>query len=395
VRRPVRVCFLIDRLGLAGTETQLLGLIARLDRARVEPSLGLLDGEGERSRSLEPADCPVLRLGVRSLLRPATLRPAARLGWWLARGRVDVLQVCAPDSAYLGTLVGRLAGVRRLVQARRSLGYWMTPRDRRLDRLVRRLADATLTNCEAIRREILRDSTPPHKVAVIGNGIDLAPFLAVPALDPDRPGPLRVGAVANLRPVKDVSTFVRAARRLADVHPDVAVAVAGEGDQRPELEGLVGALRLSDRLTLPGAVHDVPGFLAGLRVAVLCSKSEGQSNALIEAMATGRAVVATDVGGNGELVEDGVTGLLVPPGDPDRLAEAIGRLLTDPGLAARLGTAARARVRAHHDWEAVARRFEDFYLGLVGDPLPAPDRPVFYGLRRGDRAPASQGWGGT
>src|SRR5690349_17905806 len=103
-RRPIRVCFMIDRLNRAGTETQLLALIRHLDRRSVRPFLCLLDGTDPQSRSQELADCPVLRLGVRSLRHPSTLAKAARLVHFLVRHRVDVLQVYFADSTYLGTL---------------------------------------------------------------------------------------------------------------------------------------------------------------------------------------------------------------------------------------------------------------------------------------------------
>jgi len=377
MHRPVRVCFLIDRLGLAGTETQLVGLVRRLDRAVVSPSLALLDGERDRSRALEPDDCPVLRLGVRSLSRPSTLTAALRLGRFLRREQVDVLQLCSPDSAYLGSFVGRLSGIPRVVYSRRSLGYWMTPLRRRMDRLVLRLADAALTNCAAIRDELEAGGLDPDRVFIVENGIDLAPFEAIPPLaaSDDRPSPRRVGVVANLRPVKDLPTFLRACRIVADADPSVSFAIAGEGEEGPALGRLIAELGLGDRVALPGAVRDVPAFLAGLDISVLCSRSEGQSNALIEAMAAGRAVVATAVGGTPELIEDGETGLLVPPGDPDCLASAIVRLLRDRALAARLGAAARLRARRRHGWEAVARRFERLYARLAAG-APARFRPI-------------------
>src|SRR4051812_45763815 len=105
LRPPVRVCFLIDDLANAGTETQLLALIRHLDRSRIEPYLCLLRGESELSRSLEPDSCPVLRLGVRSLRGPRTLAAAWKLGRFLRRQRIDILQVYFPDSTYFGVPV--------------------------------------------------------------------------------------------------------------------------------------------------------------------------------------------------------------------------------------------------------------------------------------------------
>jgi glycosyltransferase involved in cell wall biosynthesis len=358
---PVRVCFLIDDLARAGTESQLLALIRHLDRTRVLPFLCLLKGEGELSRSLEPDDCPVLRLGVRSLRSPATLPRALRLARFLRRHRIDVLQTYFADSTYLGVLVARLAGVRRVVRTRNNLGYWMTRTDRWLGRLCTRLADATIANCEACRQAVIRDeAAAPASVVVLPNGVDFARFCEIPSPDAQT-GPRCVGAVANLRPVKAIGDLIRAA---ADV-PDVTFRVAGEGESRPELERQVKELGLEGRFFLCGAVTDTPGFLAGLDVAVLCSRSEGMSNALLEYMAAGRPIVATAVGANGELVRDGVSGLLVPPGEPALLARAIRRLVTDPDLAKRLGTAAREKAARQHSLESRARRFEEFYRGLV------------------------------
>ncbi len=369
--RPVRVCFLIDELRTAGTETQLLALIRHLDRRRVLPYLCLLRGDSARSRALEPDCCPVLRLGVGSLCRPATLVKGWRLGRFLRRERIDVVQVYFEDATYLGALVARLAGVPHVVRTRNNLGYWLTPLHRRLGRLYNRLTDATLTNCEAARERLLADEGPPAEaVFVLENGVDLDRFSALPALAA-RPGPVHVAAVANLRPVKALDVFVRAAAEVAARRPDVTFEIAGEGELRLELERLAADLGFGDRLRLPGVARDVPALLGRTDIAVLCSHSEGMSNAVLEYMAAGRAIAATRVGANGRLIEDGVHGLLVPPGDAAALAAAVGRLADDPGLRARLGAAARARAERQYSRQAMVRRFERFYERLVGGQSPA------------------------
>jgi glycosyltransferase involved in cell wall biosynthesis len=361
----MRVCFMIDELNTAGTETQLLALIRHLDRTRVQPSLCLLHGDSPRSRALEPNDCPVLRLGVRSLCRPGTLGKARRLADFLRRGRIDVLQLYFPDSTYLGVLVGRLAGVPHIVRTRNNLGYWLTPLHRRLGRLCRRLAGLTVANCEACRQAVLADEAgPPHSVVVLENGVDLDRFAAVPPLTA-RAGPVRIGVVANLRPVKGLDVFVRAAAEVSRSCPDVTFEIAGEGEQRPALEQLARELGLGPRLRLLGVVEDVPAFLGRVSVAVLCSRSEGMSNAVLEYMAAGRALVATQVGANSELVQDGVSGLLVPPGDASALAAAMRRLVEDPELRVRLGSAARNRAERQYSRPVMVRRFEEFYRALV------------------------------
>src|SRR5439155_13350774 len=158
--RPVRVCYLIDELAAAGTETQLLALVRRLDRRRVQPSLCLLRGDSAASRALEPADCPVLRLGVGSLRSPATLVRAWRLARFLRRERIDVLQVYFPDSTYFGVPVGWLARVPVIVRTRNNVGHALTRLDRRLGRLLNPLTTATIANCDAARAALLDAEKP-------------------------------------------------------------------------------------------------------------------------------------------------------------------------------------------------------------------------------------------
>jgi L-malate glycosyltransferase len=363
---PVRVCFLIDELAAAGTETQLLALVPRLDRRRVRPYLCLLRGDSAASRALEPEDCPVRRLGVGSLLRPRTLLRLGRFAAWLRRERIDVLQVYFPDSSYFGLPAAFLAGVPNRVRTRNNVGHWLTPLHRLLGRLLNGLTTVTVANCEAARQALLADEKPrPESVLVLENGVDHGRFLAVPPLSARTGPPCRVGAVANLRAVKGLDVLVRAAARLASDHPGVTFAVAGEGDERAALERQIGEAGLATRFALPGATADVPGFLAGLDVAVLPSRAEGMSNAVLEYMAAGRAVVASAVGATPEVIEDGVHGLLVPPGDDAALAAALDRLLRDPALACRLGDVARLRARERYGREAMVRRFEDFFVGLA------------------------------
>jgi glycosyltransferase involved in cell wall biosynthesis len=364
---PLRVCFLIDRLGVGGSEAQLLALIRHLDRCRVEPHLCLLDGSGPVSQALEPADCPTLRLGVRSLHHAKAVVGMWRLARYLRRRRIDILQVYFPDSTYLGVLAGRLAGVPAIVRTRLDLGYWLTRPHRFLGRLYQHLIDASLTNCEAVRDLVQGEqglAGPP--VYVLENGVDLGRFAAIP-MGPG-PVPSRVGMVANLRSIKDPELFVQAAADVGRWHPAAEFRIAGSGPLQDRLQQLALSEGIRDRFHLEGNVADVLGFLAGLDVAVLCSRSEAMSNALLEYMAAGRPVVATAVGGNVQLVRHEVDGLLVPPGDRAALAASIDRLLRDRPLALRLATAARRRATEAYSLETRARRFEAFYADLLRTP---------------------------
>jgi glycosyltransferase involved in cell wall biosynthesis len=366
--RPIRVCFLIDRLTTAGTETQLVALIRSLDPGIVHPYLVLLDGEDEVSRSLEPHGCPVLRLGVKSLTGAKSLARVLRFSWFLREERIDVLQVYFPDSTYFGSIAALLGGV-RLVRTRNNLNHWMTPTHRILGRLLNRCVAATIANSEPCRQAVLVDENPrPETVVVLENGVDLERFsmsnTSTAAHQTSRP--MRVGVVSNLRSVKGLDVFVEAAHIIARERPGVVFEVAGEGELRPALERRAAELRLGKRFVLRGSTKEIPAFLQGLDVAVLCSRSEGMPNAVLEYMAAERAIVATAVGGTVHLIDDGVHGLLVPPNDPVALAAAIDRLLGDSELRARLGHAARRRVEEQFSRAAMVRRFENFYEDLVG-----------------------------
>lgn len=376
-RRPVRVCFMIDNLSgsttravVGGTETQLLSLIEGVDRTKIRPHLCLLDGTSEASRSLEPEGCPVLRLGLRSLGRPRLAASAWRFVRFLRRERIDVLQVSFPDSTCFAVPLARLAGVQCIMQTRRNLGHSRPSRLRRgLGGLLNRWIDGTVANCEACREAVIdQEGVRPESVVVLPNGIDLERFVEIVPVG-SRPGgraPI-VGMVANLRPVKGPEVFVEAARVLAKSHGDLVFQIAGGGDEAL-FARLIESAGLGGRVELKGCVDDVASFLAELDVVVLTSHSEGLSNAILEYMAAGRPIVATAVGGNVELIEDEVSGLLVPPGDPESVARAIDRLLRDPALGARLGAAARSRVVRRNSFDAVTRRHEAFFRHVFDEP---------------------------
>src|SRR5262245_47741515 len=177
VTDPVRVCFMIDRLSRAGTETQLLALIRELDRAKVKPSLILLDGEDDLSRALEPADCPVVRLGVRRLGSLGAAKAARRLRAFWRDEQPGILQVYFLDAAYFGAPLAKFPGIKKVVRVRNTLGYWVTRRHRALGQLVRPFVDATLTNTAAGRDALVgREGHRPDRVVVLENGVDTAKF---------------------------------------------------------------------------------------------------------------------------------------------------------------------------------------------------------------------------
>ncbi len=367
------VCFVIENLLPAGTELWVVRLIERLDRRRIQPVLCLTDGRSHESHRLAPTDCPTLRLQLPHLKSHRTLSAAHRFYRFLRTHRVDVVQVHHADPTYLGVPVARLAAVPTIVQTKYDVGYWLEGFDLWMHRRLRRWIDVTVANCEACRQAaIAQERAPAEEVVVIENGIETDRLSTIASVTGDDwGGTVHVGMLANLRPIKDPQNLVRAALELIRQQHPVMFQFGGEGPQREPMQRTITQAGLQDRILLHGHVADSVEFLKQLQIFVLCSLSEGLPHALLEAMAAGRAVVATNVGGNRELIQHGVNGLLVPPGDSSALAAAIGRLVREPELAVRLAAAAHRSVTDRFSLPAMTHRFSEFYQRL---PTRSPAR---------------------
>lgn len=361
----VSVCLMIDRLSVAGTERQLLHLIDQIDQTRFQPHLCLLDGNSDASLALEPTTCPVLRLGVRRIKSLQGLRAVLKLAKYMRKHKIDIVQPYFPDSTFVAFLASRLAGVRHFVRNRRNLGYNQSTLERWLGKMYSGTSAKTATNSEACRQAIVeQESAAPDSVVVIPNGVDLQKFTELEMPRTDVPDP-HIGMVANLRLVKDPMTLVQAAIELTHAFPKLRLSLAGEGPLREEIIRIVETHNLQDRFQLLGSVEDVPKFLESLDVAVLSSTSEGLSNSVIEYMAAARPIVVTNVGGNSELVEHQVSGLIVEPKNTGQFVDAIRTLITDRNLASQYGATARQQATEKYGLRQQAVRFEGLWNQLV------------------------------
>jgi len=309
----VRICFVIDRLLRGGTELHLLRVIESLNREVFDPHLCLLDGFDEQTIELMPKDCPVLRLGVRRLLSLKGMRQAFHFWRFLRLKHIDIVQTYFPDSTRFAAPVAKAAGVKVVFGSRRNIGHWMTSRDVSIARFYNRFfIDKIVANSKAARQSVIdQEGINPDRVVVIPNGIDLNRFKDIPRWQSKPAGVTRkVGMVGNLREVKGPDLFIRAANLVLQVHPNTQFEIAGGGDPAP-YQQLIDELGVTENVKLIGPVTNVPAFLATLDVAVLPSRAEGLSNALMEYMAAGLPIVATDVGGNRELIRSGENGMLV------------------------------------------------------------------------------------
>ena len=373
--KRARIAFWAGSFELAGTQRFLLSLLRLMDKGAFEPVVFSTRPEGELLSEIEALGTPVHEFGTgRSLFSPATASGLWRAGRFLRRERVDALCCMLGITTLFGPFVGRVAGVPVVLNSQRNMGYWLRGRVRQAvyGYVNRRLVDGVLVNSRAAAEELTRRfGVPPGRVHAIPGGVDVASF---DVAEPDEAlrsemglrGAKVVGVVGKLSRVKNQAFFIRAAARVLTKRKDVAFLIVGDGPLRKELEELAGWLGVAGRVLFLGERRDVPELLKLMDVFVMPSMSEGLPNAIMEAMAAGLPVVATDVGGVSELVVDGETGRLIPLGGESQLADAVVGLLDDDGFARELGRAGHERVRSEYDIGVAVRRFEDVLGGLLG-----------------------------
>lgn len=248
-------------------------------------------------------------------------------------------------------------------------GPWGGAAGRLFRKTVARLfSNAVIAVSEVVREDLIKSGVPASMVVTIPNGVDLAAFPA-PARRFAGPGMkdgvgdarVTVGTAARLHPQKALDVMIDAARIIVDAAPKTRFLIAGTGPSESDLRRKIQELQLGSHVEMAGFVEDVPAFLSQLDIYILSSRYEGLPFAVLEAMAAGLPVVATNVGGVPEAVVDGVTGILVPPGDSRLLAEGILRLIRDPQMAARMGMAGRARVEEMFSAEVMAKKTVEVY----------------------------------
>src|SRR5439155_7565227 len=330
-------------------------------------------------KEIEKSGKPLVEYPISSLYDYKTVIKQVKFAQYIKRNQIHIVHTYGFYTNIFAIPAARLAGAPVVVASIRDTGGYLTRTPIVVQKLLCRPSDCIVVNAEAIRQWLIVEGYDPDKVTVIRNGIDVSRF--TPNTRGSRPRqqlglPKRtpvIAVLARLVPFKGIQYFLEAAALVASRVREARFLVIGDtqlGDDgteyRQELERCADRLGLSQRLVFTGFRLDVPELLSEVAVSVLpCVSSEGLSNTLLESMAAGVPVVATRVGGNPEVVEEGVTGLLVPPRDPQALASGICRLLENPELGSRFGRAGRQRVAQHFSLERMVRETETLYLQLI------------------------------
>jgi glycosyltransferase involved in cell wall biosynthesis len=370
--RPLRLLLVVDSLDIGGAERHVVHLAEGSQQ------------QGHRVTLACSAGGPFLavaeKLGIQ--VRPLLARRVKRrlswaYAWQLARHvrqqRYDVVHAHIYASAAAAALALQGTGI-PLIVTEHTEAYWRGRKERLISCLIYGRAARLIAVSHSIRQRLIdEDGVVPSRITVIPNALPLSPHTRATGeedpvrLLPRRDRAPRIGVVARLQPEKGVGVFLQAAAQLVQQGLTATFVVTGDGPQRNELEALARRLGLQRHVEFLGSRPDGPAIISQLQVLVVPSvANEGTMLVVLEALAAGVPIVATDVGGIREQIEHGREGLIVPPNDAAALTAAMARLLQDPALARGLADAGRERLRSSHSFDVMLDRTEAVYQEVLG-----------------------------
>jgi glycosyltransferase involved in cell wall biosynthesis len=364
-------------LSQGGSERQLAEIAKALNRSRFAVHVGCFRPEGLRTAELSREGIPILHLPVYSFRSFAAIRGAWQLAHYLRRQKIRLVHTFDTPMNCFAVPVARVSGTPVVLSSQRASRLLNGRAYRFMLRVSDHLADGVVVNCEAMRSHMINDEgVRPDYLRICYNGLDTEHFRPLPKLRPPElaGASLVIGVVCALRPEKGLPTLLEAFAKVVSGPPSalrsgLRLVIVGSGPMLETLRESSVRLGLQSKCHFEPSTGDVARWLQAIDIFVLPSLSEAFSNALMEAMACGCAVVASRVGGNPELVSDGNTGLLFPAGDASELADRLEQLIADQDLRTRVGAAASAQVREHFSLEESARKMEEIYEELLGRKL--------------------------
>jgi glycosyltransferase involved in cell wall biosynthesis len=372
-----KILYAIGSFDLGGTEHHLCQILPLLRDRGWDVSLYCVRRRGSLAPRLTAAGIEVIAPPLESALPEAARLPASatKLAALLLGRRPDIVHLFLPEAYLVGGPLSFLTRRMVRVASRRNLNRYQAKRPMlaKLEHALHPHMHAVLGNSRAIIDELVAEGCPPDRTGLIYNGIDLAPYAVLPDKAQARaalglgPDDFVAVIVANLIPYKGHRDLIEALAKIRHELPSPwHLLCVGRDDGIGD--GLVALARncgIESNIRFLGERANVINLLAASDVGILCSHEEGFSNVILEYMAVGLPVVATDVGGNAEAVVDGNTGLVVPPRDPDALGAAILKVARDPASAASMGAAGRRRVDGVFALEACVAQYDALYLALL------------------------------
>jgi len=365
---PIPLAQVVYALAIGGSETLARRLALGLTRRRYACSLYAVHDDGPLANLLRADGIP-----CRAFLRKSKWDrgPLVRLVQQFRSDGTKVVHTHHLGQLLYGGLAGRLAGC-RVIHTEHDYYSLSRPRTQQLLRVLTRLADRVTAVAEPVR-SFLEGTVglPTSKLVTIQNGVELDRYEAAIPQDRDKWGfnssHVIIGCVARLSPEKGHTVLLRAFRKVISRHPRARLALIGEGEERERLQHLTADLNMNDCVRFLGLRVDVPEVLATCDLFTLPSIQEGFPMVILEALAAGKAVIASEVGAIPDVIRQGNTGMLVPPGDADALAHALCLLIEDEGLRQRLGQSGREFVCETYDFERTVGRYDYLYQRVLGE----------------------------
>lgn len=393
----IRLLKVLATYSKGGTEGQVLNLVRHLHERPFELHSACLRRGGDLLPAFEELDIPVSEFPISSLYHPRTFLQQLRFANHLRAHRIQIVHSYNFYANMFAIPAAKIARTPVVLASIRDRGVYLTPAQKHVQKLVCGMADRILVNADSIRDWLLEQDYDDRKIVVLKNGVDLSQFDQGPEgairreLGIPRQAPV-VTMIARLDPQKGFEEFVRAAAEIHRSHPDARFLIVGtllryrdgefaeDNTYRDSLLRLAESLGVDHRLVFTGYRQDIPQILMDTDISVLPSHSEGLSNSLLESLAAGVPTVATEVGGNPELIADGENGLLIPVKSAESLASACRRILDDPALARRLGGNARATAAEKFSLERMTDDTVALYHGALQRARNAsgPEKPILF-----------------
>ena len=373
----ITVLFLIDVLQeLGGAEKNLTQIVFGLNPDKYNTIICCLKG-GRVYEELKQKNINVINLNLQKIYTFDALLKGIKLIRIIKRNKVKIMVTYFDSSDFFGSIIGKISGVRLLISSRRDVGFNLEKRHIWAYRIINRLFDKIIAVSENVKEKIInREKADPKKVITIYNGVDISDSNGFDSekikkslgLDSNN---FIITMLANLTPVKGHKYLLAAASEVIKRNNLVKFLLIGTGKDgfKQELQDLTYKLGIENDVVFAGFRSDISEILSIADITVLSSTTEGFSNAILEYMAAGKPVVATDVGGNRELIIDGKTGFLIPPNNPSALAEAIVKLLNNVNLRSKMGTEGRVRIKDYFSKEKMIKNIDSLFENLLNDRI--------------------------
>jgi glycosyltransferase involved in cell wall biosynthesis len=362
--RKIKILHLNAGTKLGGTETMLLRFLDKVDRNQFEVYIGAFFPGGQLLDEANKRKANTILLNNRdttSLFR--ILNGFVKLYKFLKKNRIDIIQIYGFWTNIGGRIAAKLAKVPVVITGQRTEDSWRKPIHSFLDRFTSRWVDLYISVFNKGKELLIkRDRIPERKIVVVHNGIDLNWTNQVYRNNVNFP---TIGMVAAFNQFKTQEVLIQAAPKIMEKFLNAKFILTGCGNTEKKMSEMINNLGLNSQFTLPGFIKDIRQILSQIDIFVLATRTEGLPVSILEAMAIGIPVVASNVGGILELIDNGNTGILVEPYNSEQLASAIIEILQNPERASRMGKAAKERVKKYFTIEQMIARLETIYLNLA------------------------------